>query len=63
MEKGGEKPDEETNWLMPGAGTVHLQLQLGKAKGATPGLFKGTNGTTLSKHRWLPEEKEDLAPF
>lgn len=48
MEKGGDKPDEET--VLPQIRTIHLQFQLGKVKGATTGLFKGTNDTTLSKH-------------
>lgn len=48
-EKGGDRPDEETD--LPGVRTIHLQFQLGKAKGVTPVLFKGTNGTTLSKQR------------
>lgn len=62
-EKGGDKPDEETDLLMPGVRAIYLQLQLGKAKGVSTGLFKGTNGTTLSKHKWLRERKEELAPF
>lgn len=49
MEKGGDKPDEETDRLMPGVETIPLQLQLGKAEGVITGSFKGTGGTTLSK--------------
>lgn len=60
-EKCGDKPVEETD--LPGVRTMHLQFQLGKAEGVTTGLFKGTNGTSLSKHRWLPDKIEELAPF
>lgn len=47
--KGGDNPNEETNWLLPGIETIPLQLQLGEAEGVITGLFKGTDGTTLSK--------------
>lgn len=33
MEKGGDKPAEETDWLMPGVETIPLQLQRDKAEG------------------------------
>lgn len=33
MEKGGEKPAEETDWLMLGVETIPLQLWLDKAEG------------------------------
>lgn len=49
MEKSGDKLDEET--VLPQIRTIHLQLQMGKAKGITTGLFKRTDDTTLSKHR------------